>query len=94
VAPEIESGGAPTAKGDVFSFAPIVSRIVADNRATGTVPKFFVDLIADGLSAQSYQRPWFGAIIARSEVKGFENENGVDSEAVSALVRAVAAAEP
>jgi hypothetical protein len=94
VAPEIESGGAPTAKADVFSFARIVTRIAADNRPTGAVPEFVARLIADGLSAQPSQRPSFGAIIARLEAKRFEIEKGIDSEAVSAFVRAVEAAEP
>jgi hypothetical protein len=71
-----------------------VSRIVADDRPTGVVPKFVADLTADGLSEESSKRPSFGAIIARFEVKGFEIEEGVDSEAISAFVRAVEAAEP
>jgi hypothetical protein len=94
VAPEIESGGAPTGKADVFSFARIVSRIAADNRGIGAVPNFVADLIADGLSAQPSHRPSFGAIIARLEANRFEIEEGVDSEAVWAFVRAVEAAEP
>jgi hypothetical protein len=92
--PEIESGAAPTAKADAFSFARIVSRIAADNRPTRTVPKFVADLIADGLSAQPSHRPSFGAIIVRLEAKRFEIEEGVNSEAVWAFVRAVEAAEP
>jgi hypothetical protein len=94
VAPEIERGGAPTAKADVFSFARIVSRIAADNRRTGAVPRFVADLTADGLSAQPSQRPSFGALIARLEANRFALEGGVDWEEVSAFVRAVEAAEP
>jgi hypothetical protein len=94
VAPEIESGGAPTAKADVFSFVRIVSRIAADNRPTGTVPLFVTNLIADGLSPEPSRRPSFGAIIATLEAERFEIDEGVDSEAVLAFVRAVEAAEP
>jgi hypothetical protein len=94
VAPEIESGCAPTVKADVFSFARIVSRIVAGNRSPGAVPKFVANLIADGLSEQPSERRSFGAIIALLEAKCFEIEEGVDSEAICAFVRAVEAAEP
>jgi hypothetical protein len=71
-----------------------VSRIAADNRPTGAVPQFVAHLIANGLSAQPFQRPSFGATIARFEANRFEIEEGVDSESVSAFVRAVEAAEP
>jgi hypothetical protein len=94
VAPEIKNGSAPTAKADVFSFARIVSRIAADDRRTGAVPKFVPDLIANGLSERPSQRPSFGAIIARLQANRFEIEYDVDWEAVSAFVRAVEAAEP
>jgi hypothetical protein len=94
VAPEIESGGAPTAKADVFSFARIVSRITADNRRTGAVPEFVAHLIANGLSARPSRRPSFGAIIARLEANRFAIKDGVDWKAVSAFIRAVEAAEP
>jgi hypothetical protein len=94
VAPQIESGSAPTAKADVSSFTRIMSRISADNRRTGAVPWFVADLIANGLSAQPSHRLSFGAIIARLEASRFKIEEGVDSEAVSAFVRAVEAAEP
>jgi hypothetical protein len=66
------------AKADVFSFARIVSRIVADNRRTRAVPWFVAALIANGLSAQPSQRASFGAIIARLEVDRFEIEKGGD----------------
>jgi hypothetical protein len=71
-----------------------VSRIAADDRPTGAVPKFVANLTADALSAQPSQRPSFGAIIARLEANRFEIEKGVDSEPVSAFVRAVEADEP
>jgi hypothetical protein len=92
--PEIENGSAPTTRTDVFSFARIVSRIVAYDRPTGAVSKFVADLIAKGLSEQPSPRPSFGAIMARLEANRFEIEDGVDSEAVSAFVRAVETAEP
>jgi hypothetical protein len=71
-----------------------VSRIAADNRPSGAVPEFVADLIANGLSEQPSKRRSFGEIIARLEANRFEIEEGVDSEAVSAFVRAVEAAEP
>jgi hypothetical protein len=94
VTPEIENGGGPTAKADVFSFARIVSRIAADKRPSGAVPKFVAHLTANGLSAEPSQRPSSGAIIARLEANRFEIEDGADWEAVSAFVRAVEASEP
>jgi hypothetical protein len=94
VAPEIESGGAPTAKADVFSFSRIVSRIASEDPHRRSVPPFVADLIEGGLSADPCDRPSFGAILARLEANCFEIVEGVDSDAVSAFVRAVEAAEP
>jgi hypothetical protein len=94
VAPEIESGGAPTAKTDVFSFARIVRRIIPDDRAGGAAPWFVAALINAGLSAIPSNRLSFGAILARLEANRFDIVEGVDSEAVSAFVRGVEAAEP
>jgi hypothetical protein len=93
VAPEIESGGAPTAKADDFSFARIVRRITADNRRTGAVPRFITHLIADGLLAQSSKRASFGRVIARFEANDFKIEEGVDSDAAWAFVGEVEAAQ-
>jgi hypothetical protein len=92
-APEIESG-APTAKADIFSFARIVSCIVADDRPRGAVPPFVSELIDAGLSADPCRRPSFGAILARLEANGFAIADGIDSAKVSAFVGAVEAAEP
>jgi hypothetical protein len=71
-----------------------VSRIAAENRWTRAVPKSVADLTANGLSALPCQGRSFGAIIARFEADGFEIEDGVDLEELSAFVRAVDAAEP
>jgi hypothetical protein len=94
VAPEVDNGGVATAKADVFSFARIVSRITADDPHRRAVPRFVADLIEAGLSADPRRRWSFGAIVAGLEANRFEIEEGVDSEAVSAFVRAVEGAEP
>jgi hypothetical protein len=86
-APEIESGGAPTAQGDVFSFARIVSRITADDCLRGSVPKFIRELVNAGLSADPCRRPSFGAILARLEGNGFAIADGIDSANISTFIR-------
>jgi hypothetical protein len=94
VAPEIKRGGAPTASADVFSFARIMSLIAADNRSRCAVPLFVTELIEAGLSANPSNRLSFGTILAVLEAECFKIVEGVDSEVVSAFVRAVEAAEP
>jgi hypothetical protein len=89
--PGVESSGPLTPKADVFSFAGILSRIVADDRPGGAVPPFLPSLIEAGLSQDPSNCDSFGAILSRLETDGFEIGEGVDSEAVSAFVRA---AEP
>jgi serine/threonine protein kinase len=93
-APEVLRGGEGIAKSDVFSFARIVSHIIADDRQSGTVAGFLSALITTGLSADPSDRPSFGAIVARLRTKGFAIVENVDTTSVLAFVRGVDDAEP
>jgi serine/threonine protein kinase len=93
-APEVLRDGERTTKADVFSFARIVSRIVADDRPSVTVLRFVSRLMAAGLSADPSVRPSFGRIIAKLRSRGFAVVSGVDRLVVLAFVRAAEEAAP
>jgi hypothetical protein len=93
-APEVLGDGERTAKSDVFSFARIVSRIVASDQQGRKVAEFVSALTAAGLSANPSDRPSFGAIVARLRTQGFAIVENVDTAAVLAFVRSVENAEP